>query len=1161
MARIGSYPDDTLVENNDRIIGTDANSGATVNFPIERLSEFVNSSIFNGITDGETILSYQNTLIPSPLTATISTHVAGSEVATSEINNAIYVSLTNTLNVGTNVDIFSQPQVAAGNVIIIRNGDTRHVAKITSVNSTNREIVFSPELSIAQDIITFGVNGTLSNRVTFVEYTSTVIRGLSSESSGRAFGTASGNIATWAEGDSTETIGTAARIPDLDTSKITSGQFPQIRIPDLPTTKVTNFGSDVDSRINTIRTSETRLTFPNGSTFTGASGIDEDIRYSYANADTARFTELVSGDRREFTGAIRSVRDVNLTVNTSTQVVTVEFASQAEADENDSNIAVLFREDLALRYFVRRGAQAGTFIQYTPFDKRSDTLNEIGTITSVADLTGAWKFADITDIVRVVANSQFKLVPGGVVGFEENNEDLHGVTTRVIEVPRQSINVTNASTGILVFEGFTQTEFDGITSDTVNNRIAINGSGSPARYFGRITATDTTTRDVTVTFFHRETATGNQDVGANLLDDVTNGAQIAEVTMILNLSNVASITNIETWARAGNTDVIPHSKTDGPEPVSVVLRGDHLFNTDTIQSGITSGTQATFTFLNSTVITTAENGEIDNQHFLATPGGIYRFNRLDRTGAGTEGDPFRYSLDTDAFFTATIDTFPNRSTDAMGRANTEIDFTPIFISPSLVTIGEQEASRDLVNQDFVIFEHGSEIEIYGRTKVMGPSMERFGRIHPSWIAEATGTAGNKQIRIAEAADGSLTTSLITEVTGGGAGNIDVLHDSTTTQFGEETFDIRFRNAANDDNIATIEAFSGGTSIPQSLWINVGTARTLFGDEDIFLTNESISIDTDQEGIVWRSRQSGATVNDARIISTNNGTTKDLTIAVRNDANTADLSRLVLDNSGAATFSGDVSAGRFIGDGSQLTNIPAVTTTGNQTITGFKSFEEAANSNGIIFKETGQNTWFGGIGGNFTTGGPNSVFMTAATPGDTDSVPSFPSSIFSAVTVNARTGTDSTVDITNASLSLNTGFGLTFNVNRTSATGVTVASNTLDDYEEGTFTPTLGNSEVITGVEGSYTKIGDVVDINFRFTFPTSTDTAVVRINGLPFAPASTGTTRPYIGSSLRNGIVGAAGISFSGAGIVVVEAPSTTLTYNTASGTQIAASIVYRTTA
>ena len=73
---------------------------------------------------------------------------------------------------------------------------------------------------------------------------------------------------------------------------------------------------------------------------------------------------------------------------------------------------------------------------------------------------------------------------------------------------------------------------------------------------------------------------------------------------------------VATWAEGNNTDVIPHSKTNGPRTVSVILRGDHLFNTNTIQTGITNGTQSTFTFENTRSIQTAENGTIDNIHWL-----------------------------------------------------------------------------------------------------------------------------------------------------------------------------------------------------------------------------------------------------------------------------------------------------------------------------------------------------------------------------------------------------------------------------------------------------------------------------------------------------------------------------------------------------------------
>ena len=70
-----------------------------------------------------------------------------------------------------------------------------------------------------------------------------------------------------------------------------------------------------------------------------------------------------------------------------------------------------------------------------------------------------------------------------------------------------------------------------------------------------------------------------------------------------------------------------------------------------------------------------------------------------------------------------------------------------------------------------------------------------------------------------------------------------------------------------------------------------------------------------------------------------------------------------------------------------------------------------------------------------------------------------------------------------------------------------AANYLDDYEEGTFTPTLqssGSESISTSsANGNYTKIGNVV--NFRFEFINintsgTTSTNAVRMFGLPFTP-------------------------------------------------------------
>ena len=68
---------------------------------------------------------------------------------------------------------------------------------------------------------------------------------------------------------------------------------------------------------------------------------------------------------------------------------------------------------------------------------------------------------------------------------------------------------------------------------------------------------------------------------------------------------------------------------------------------------------------------------------------------------------------------------------------------------------------------------------------------------------------------------------------------------------------------------------------------------------------------------------------------------------------------------------------------------------------------------------------------------------------------------------------------------------------------TAAANALDDYEEGTWTPTIiGTSTAgtasYTAQVGNYTKIGRVVYIRFTVEYNSGTGTGSLRVSGLPF---------------------------------------------------------------
>ena len=75
-------------------------------------------------------------------------------------------------------------------------------------------------------------------------------------------------------------------------------------------------------------------------------------------------------------------------------------------------------------------------------------------------------------------------------------------------------------------------------------------------------------------------------------------------------------------------------------------------------------------------------------------------------------------------------------------------------------------------------------------------------------------------------------------------------------------------------------------------------------------------------------------------------------------------------------------------------------------------------------------------------------------------------------------------------------GLTFN-------GDTAAANALDDYEEGTWTPTdnSGAGLTFTVYNATYTKIGRLVQVEAAIYWPSTADVSQIDISGLPFTSA------------------------------------------------------------
>jgi hypothetical protein len=239
-----------------------------------------------------------------------------------------------------------------------------------------------------------------------------------------------------------------------------------------------------------------------------------------------------------------------------------------------------------------------------------------------------------------------------------------------------------------------------------------------------------------------------------------------------------------------------------------------------------------------------------------------------------------------------------------------------------------------------------------------------------------------------------------------------------------------------------------------------------------------------------------------------------------DGNATNFTALLLDMSeaGAATFSGAITSGDITTNGNNkglyfngtrnailgnasteevsiaTANVTRLTISSGGTITSNIS----AGDNLVLEKPTGaylvfknETTIRGSINGNNGTDGLNLNYGASHTP---------------ALTISSG----GVVSIPN---------GVIFNNNTTggtpNATGVT-----LNDYEEGTWTPTVvaasGTYTTVTNQRGTYTKIGRKVTVQFYFIVSdkgTGTDGA--QITNLPFTVKSTTAGDQYVGSMIN----------------------------------------------
>ena len=110
----------------------------------------------------------------------------------------------------------------------------------------------------------------------------------------------------------------------------------------------------------------------------------------------------------------------------------------------------------------------------------------------------------------------------------------------------------------------------------------------------------------------------------------------------------------------------------------------------------------------------------------------------------------------------------------------------------------------------------------------------------------------------------------------------------------------------------------------------------------------------------------------------------------------------------------------------------------------------------------------------------------------------------------------TIGVGNATPS-GSGSGITFPATQSASSD----ANTLDDYEEGTWTPNVLGTATYTLQTGTYTKVGRVVTANFDMTILLLGTGSTTTISGLPFAVSATGEGRGATGyfASLATNVI------------------------------------------
>jgi hypothetical protein len=221
------------------------------------------------------------------------------------------------------------------------------------------------------------------------------------------------------------------------------------------------------------------------------------------------------------------------------------------------------------------------------------------------------------------------------------------------------------------------------------------------------------------------------------------------------------------------------------------------------------------------------------------------------------------------------------------------------------------------------------------------------------------------------------------------------------------------------------------------------------------------------------------------------------------------SNQILGSGGTATLASATITGALVVDTTTLVVDPTNNRVGINTATpGFPLDVKSATAVFKLESTTGTNAAYlyaTSTGGDFYFGRDNSTGATFGTGTGYSAVVysanAYPMVFFTNATERARITASGDVNISTGNVVMGTsGKGIDFSA-VTGGTG-TATANVLNDYEEGTFTPTIGGTATYTAQTGTYTKVGRLVTASFDITILLRGTGDSFAVSGLPFAASA-----------------------------------------------------------